>query len=328
MVGSGGAVSSVDREASQIGIEVLRKGGNAVDAAVATAAALGVVEPYSAGVGGGGYMVYYDAKAKKVRTIDGRETAPRRPRDSFLDLDRQAPPLEEGVNSGLSVGVPGTPATWETALNSWGTARWQGPAHRPPGSPETASWSTTSSGRRPAEREAVRAIQVHHGALPAGQAPGGRLALPNPDLARTYRELAREGVDALYRGQWARVVRPSRSRRWPRRRAQGPPRPDEDEGSRRRTSPGAGAHAGPYHGLDVYAMAPSSSGGTTVGEALNILENFHLSKADKTQALHHYLEASRDLLRRPQPLGGGPDVLGCAHQAAAPRRNSPRTGPA
>lgn len=120
--GSGGAVSSVNPYASQAGIEVLRHGGNAVDAAVATAAALGVVEPYSAGVGGGGYFVYYDAAQKRVHTIDGRETAPARMRsDSFVDPSTgNAIPFQEAVNSGLSVGVPGTPATWQKALDDWG----------------------------------------------------------------------------------------------------------------------------------------------------------------------------------------------------------------
>jgi gamma-glutamyltranspeptidase/glutathione hydrolase len=84
--GFGGAVTSVDPEASRIGIKVLKRGGNAVDAAVATAAALGVTEPYSAGIGGGGYFVYYDAKNKRVYTIDGRETAPdTMSHDAFID---------------------------------------------------------------------------------------------------------------------------------------------------------------------------------------------------------------------------------------------------
>ncbi len=75
-VGMHGAVATVDPDATRVGLEVLRKGGNAVDAAVAAAATLGVTEPYSAGIGGGGYLVYYDARARRVRTIDSRETAP------------------------------------------------------------------------------------------------------------------------------------------------------------------------------------------------------------------------------------------------------------
>ena len=85
-VGKGGAISTVDPEASAAGLKVLKAGGNAVDAAVAAAATLGVTEPYSAGIGGGGYFVYYDAKTGKVRTLDGRETAPAKmPHDAFID---------------------------------------------------------------------------------------------------------------------------------------------------------------------------------------------------------------------------------------------------
>ena len=85
-IGYGGGVSSVDPAATRVGLRVLKMGGNAVDAAVATAAALGVTEPYSAGIGGGGYFVLYNAEKGKVQTIDGRETAPAgiKP-DAFID---------------------------------------------------------------------------------------------------------------------------------------------------------------------------------------------------------------------------------------------------
>ena len=103
---------------------MLADGGNAVDAAVATAAALGVTEPFSAGIGGGGYFVFYNARTGKVTTIDGRETAPAAIEpDAFIDPDTDAPyPFTPDlVTSGVSVGVPGTPATWAEALDRWGT---------------------------------------------------------------------------------------------------------------------------------------------------------------------------------------------------------------
>ncbi|MGA5563535.1 gamma-glutamyltransferase [Streptomyces platensis] len=297
--GSGGAVSSVNPYASRAGIEVLRKGGNAVDAAVATAAALGVVEPYSAGVGGGGYMVYYDAEAKKVRTIDGRETAPRRMRsDAFLDRSTGKPlPTDEVINSGLSVGIPGTPATWDKALKNWGTVPLA-KALRPATRIARDGFVVNDEFRAQTEMNEKRFRDFKSTTdlfLPQGKLPVVGSRFRNPDLARTYRQLAREGVGALYHGDIGRDVA---------RTVQKPPMA---AGASHKARPGLmkaqdladykPLHREPtrttYHGLDVYSMAPSSSGGTTVGEALNILENFHLSKADKAQALHHYLEASR-----------------------------------
>src|SRR6266568_9686903 len=99
-------------------IRVLRQGGNAVDAAVAAAAVLGVAEPFSCGIGGGGFMVIYDARHHRVTTIDSRETAPEafRP-DSFIDPATGKPvPFPELVTSGLGVGVPGTLQAWKQAV--------------------------------------------------------------------------------------------------------------------------------------------------------------------------------------------------------------------
>ncbi|WP_406204146.1 gamma-glutamyltransferase [Streptomyces decoyicus] len=297
--GSGGAVSSVNPYASRAGLEVLRKGGNAVDAAVATASALGVVEPYSAGVGGGGYMVFYDAKAKKVRTLDGRETAPRSMRsDSFLDRSTGKPlPTEDVINSGLSVGVPGTPATWNKALKDWGTislAKALRPATRiaDDGFVVNDEFRAQTAMNEKRFRDFKSTTDLF---LPQGKLPVVGSRFRNPDLARTYRQLAREGVDALYRGAVGRDVV---------RTVQKPPMATD---SRHKARPGLMKAADladyqverreptrtKYHGLDVYSMGPSSAGGTTVGEGLNILDNFRLSKADKSQALHHYLEASR-----------------------------------
>ena len=121
--GTGGAVATVDLDASRVGMQILRGGGNAVDAAVATAAALGVTEPYSCGIGGGGFMVIYDAESGSVSTIDSRETAPAAfEPDSFIDPETEQPILfEERVTSGLGVGVPGTIRGWEQALGEFGS---------------------------------------------------------------------------------------------------------------------------------------------------------------------------------------------------------------
>jgi gamma-glutamyltranspeptidase/glutathione hydrolase len=117
-VGAGGAAASVDPVGTQAAIDTLRRGGNAVDAAVAAAGALGVVEPYSCGLGGGGYMVVYRAGDHSIHTIDSRETAPAKmDANAFTGLTTFA---NQRV-SGMSVGVPGTLRAWQHALDQYGT---------------------------------------------------------------------------------------------------------------------------------------------------------------------------------------------------------------
>src|SRR6201996_9077313 len=120
--GTGGAVASDTVPATQAGLRVLAHGGTAADAAVAVASTLGVTDPFVAGIGGGGYFVYYDARTHRVYTIDGRETAPAADTSNlFIDPSTGKPlTFPAAVTSGLSVGVPGTLMTWEQAAKRWG----------------------------------------------------------------------------------------------------------------------------------------------------------------------------------------------------------------
>ncbi|MET8243756.1 gamma-glutamyltransferase [Streptomyces sp. NPDC005202] len=296
-VGYGGAVASVDADASAAGIEVLRKGGNAVDAAVATAAALGVTEPYSSGIGGGGYFVYYDARSRTVHTIDGRETAPLTA-DSDLFVENGKPlAFADAVSSGLSVGTPGTPATWQTALDEWGTKRL-GTVLKPAERIARDGFTVDDTFRSQTASNETRFRYFPDTAklfLPNGQLPVVGSTFKNPDLARTYEQLGKRGVGAIYQGDLGDDIVDTVNH------------PPVDPGSGWNARPGklsekdlAAYHARlqaptrtSYRGLDVYSIAPSSSGGTTVGEALNILERTNLSKASEVQYLHHFIEASR-----------------------------------
>ncbi|WP_326719767.1 gamma-glutamyltransferase [Streptomyces sp. NBC_00243] len=296
-VGYGGAVASVDADASAAGIEVLKKGGNAVDAAVATAAALGVTEPYSSGIGGGGYFVYYDAKSRKVHTIDGRETAPLTA-DSGLFLENGQPiAFADAVTSGLGVGTPGTPATWQTALDSWGSKRLSSvlnPAERI----ARDGFTVDATFRSQTESNQARFKNFPDTAelfLPDGSLPVVGSTFKNPDLARTYEELGEEGVDAIYDGELGKEIVDTVNN------------PPVDPSSGYNARPGElslddlaayeAKRQAPtktsYRGLNVYSIAPSSSGGTTVGEALSILESTALSKVSEAEYLHRYIEASR-----------------------------------
>ncbi|MFC0029934.1 gamma-glutamyltransferase [Micromonospora chaiyaphumensis] len=301
-VGYGGAVSTVDATATAVGLDVLRRGGNAVDAAVAAAATLGVTEPFSAGIGGGGFFVFYDAKSRRVHTIDGREAGPASMHETtFIDPATGKPyQFDEARISGLSVGVPGTLLTWQDALDRWGTrslAQLLRPAARvaEEGFPVDETFAGQVAGNQAAFGQFSSTSALY---LPGGQPPAVGSTFRNPDLADTYRLIAKRGTDAFYHGEVGRDVVAT---------VQHPPVAAEPVGSwlypirpARMTAADLAAYRtrfpeptrSDYRGLEVYGMATPSSGGTAVGEALNILEQFDLRSMTATQAMHRYLEAS------------------------------------
>jgi gamma-glutamyltranspeptidase/glutathione hydrolase len=297
--GTGGAVATVDLDASRAAIAVLRRGGNAVDAAVAAAATLGVTEPYSAGIGGGGFMVIWLARQRRAVTIDGRETAPAAFReDSFIDPATGQPiPFAERVTSGLGVGVPGTLRTWQRAAGRYGTlplAELLRPAIRV--AERGFVVDQTFHDQTVTNADRFRAIvPTRELFLPGGVPPPVGSTLRNPDLARTYRLVARSGGHAFYRGRIAAAIVDAVRHPPVAPEATIPVRPGlmtRADLAGYRTVDRAPTRVG-YRGRRVLGMGPPSSGGSTVGEALNILEGFDLAAEPRARALFHYLEASR-----------------------------------
>jgi gamma-glutamyltranspeptidase / glutathione hydrolase len=298
-VGGGGAVASESAPATQAGLSVLRRGGSAADAAVAVAATLGVSDPLVAGIGGGGYFVYYDARTHRVSTIDGRETAPATATAKLFIDHPTGKPLDfpTAVTSGLSVGVPGTLMTWQTALRRWG--RFSLAADLAPAEHVARSGYALTPGVREEIREnafrfkdftSTRALFLPNGGVPRA---GSRMR--NPALAATYARIARDGVRSFYGGPIGAAIVSTVHHLPLAAKAKLVPRPGRltrSDLSAYRAIVRTPTHVR-YRGLDVYSMAPSSSGGTTVGEALNILGRFSLSQESSVQALHDYLEASR-----------------------------------
>ena len=297
--GSGGAAATVDSVATGAARDVLRRGGNAVDAAVAAAAVLGVTEPYSSGIGGGGFMVIRRPNGK-VTTIDSREKAPASMRpDSFIE---NGTPLafNDARYSGLSAGVPGTPAGWAKALRKYGTWRFKqvlAPAIdvARKGFVVDPTFTAQTDPNVPwfDDIPATAALYLD----PDGTSRDPGEVVKNPDMARTYEQIARYGAKrGFYRGPVAEAL--VRAARHPRTaptadKTWRPGLITERDLRDYRAIERKPTHVD-YRGLDVFSMGPPSSGGSTVGEALNILEQIPgydaMPEIDK---LHYFLEASR-----------------------------------
>ena len=267
-------MSSADTRATAAGQEMLRAGGSAADAAMAMMLVLTVVEPQSSGIGGGGFIVYHDARTGRVATIDGREAAPMAAKPGrFLGPDGRPLEFIEAFPGGLSVGVPGNVALMARAHERWGKLPWArlfDPAIR-----LAESYEVSASMAR-----YLRTVAPLWTALPEPKAlfwengapkPAGAI-VRNPKLAALFRDLAARGSVAFYTGENAQAI--------------------VDEVSRAAKNPGdmtladlaayrakdRDAVCAAYRRFKVCGMGPPSSGATTILQMLGTIERFDMKK--------------------------------------------------
>jgi gamma-glutamyltranspeptidase/glutathione hydrolase len=275
--------------AASAGRDILRQGGNAIDAAIATQLVLNLVEPQSSGIGGGAFLVYWSAAEHRLVTIDGRETAPAAARpDRFLGADGKPLAFYDAVVGGRSVGTPGVLRALELAHRRYGRLAWSAlfaPAIK------LAEEGFPVSPRLHALLARDPYLARTEPARRYFYAPDGtpKTRLVNPELAATLRVIAAEGADAFYRGPIAR-----------------------DIAATVRTAPvNAGDLAesdlatyeakerppvcGEYRRYRICGMGPPSSGAVTLLEMLGLLERFDLARDPPVsiQAVHLFAEAGR-----------------------------------
>ncbi|AZN36016.1 gamma-glutamyltransferase [Iodobacter ciconiae] len=291
--GYGGAVATISDPASKAAMRILDAGGNAIDASVAAAAALGVTDPFSCGIGGGGFMLIYSAKDKKIISIDSRETAPAYFNPQIYQKEGKDMEWNDVVPSGISVGVPGTVRGWHEALTRYGSMNMAQVLQPAIQIAESGFKVDANFYRINKVNEAKFARFSSSSALylKDGKALELGTHFRNPDLAATYRALGKGGVKAFYEGALARQIMQAVN--------QPPVQPgvsvltgqmslaDLKDYEARLRQP---IHS-TYRGLDLYGMAMPSSGGIAVAEALNILEGFDLKSMPREQVEHLYIEA-------------------------------------
>lgn len=277
--------------AAEAGQAMLRAGGSALDAAIATQMMLTLVEPQSSGIGGGGFLLHFDRASGRIDAYDGRETAPAGAHAAmFLAPDGQSRGFAEASAGGLAVGVPGLLRMLELAHRDHGRLPWRSlfePAINQarggfPVSPRLAS--AIAGARGPNVNAAGRDLFYHPDGTPL--AAGERLH--NPALAATLTALAENGADALYTGPIAAAIAQAV------REAANPGSLSEADLAGY-TPVRRDALCAPYRGNRVCGMPPPSSGGIATLQILGILEAFDLPATVpmSAQAVHWLIEASR-----------------------------------
>ncbi|HEY8268404.1 MAG TPA: gamma-glutamyltransferase [Xanthobacteraceae bacterium] len=302
-----GMVAGPERLATMIGVDILKAGGNAVDAAVAVAFALAVTQPDAGNLGGGGFMLVHLAARNETIAIDYRETAPRAiARESFLDARGEAD-TEKSRNSGLAVGVPGSVAGLALALERYGSGKFTLAQLITPAIKlaregvmiegdvaDTLPRAVGRLGRWPSSRKIF--FKPDGNILARGE------QLIQTDLADTLHLIAREGPRAFYEGPIAEKTMAAI------RAAGGVMTLDDLKNYR----PVVRAPVrGSYRGFEIVSMSPPSSGGVHIIQMLNMLETFPLRalKAGSADTLHLMVEAMKLAYADRATFLGDPDFV-------------------
>ncbi|MEC4747506.1 gamma-glutamyltransferase [Methylomicrobium sp. Wu6] len=296
------AIASAHPLATRAGFEILKKGGNVFDAAVAVSAALAVVEPSGSGLGGGGYWLLHRADDGFETMIDGREKAPfAARRNMFLDgRDKAIPKLS--VDGALAAAIPGMPAALVHLSERYGRlplAESLAPAIRyaENGFAVGHKFLKLLKTRQQAVRRFASSSRIF---LPKGKPPELFSILRQPDLANTLKQIAKSGRDGFYRGDVAaKFVKSVREA--------GGIWTGEDLESYRAVE--RRPLKGDYRGIKITSSAPSSSGGIVLIEALNVLSGYDLKPADDTARKHLIVEAMRRAYHDRALYLGDPDYV-------------------
>lgn len=285
-------VAAANPLAVEAGARILAGGGTAADAMVAVQAVLGLVEPQSSGIGGGAFLVWYDAASGQLTTLDGRETAPQAATPRLFQ-DENGEPLKffDAVVGGRSVGTPGTPALMEAAHRRWGNANWAGlfdDAIRLADEGFNVSPRLATLVANDQERLSSFETTANY-FVPGGTPIAQGSVLTNAAYADTLRAMASQGANAIYQGEIAAdIVRTVRN-------AEGNPGVLSMDDLALYEVKERDAVCASYRGHDVCGMGPPSSGALTVGQILGMLDNFDLAALgpDNAQSWRLIGDASR-----------------------------------
>jgi gamma-glutamyltranspeptidase / glutathione hydrolase len=303
-VGRNGMVVAQEALAARVGVDILKKGGNAVDAAVAVGFAMAVTYPRAGNIGGGGFMVIHLRNGRNV-AIDYRESAPHAITDkSFLDTQGNADPQKSRF-SALAIGVPGTVAGLALAERKYGSGRFTLAELMAPaialardGFPITGGTIEVPPSEPSRLLRWPSSAKIFFKAGGSAFAPGDRLM--QSDLARSLQAIARHGPRAFYRGPLARKIAAAV-------RQAGGVMTASDLKKYRAVE--RKPLKGTYRGYDVVSMPPPSSGGVELIEMLNILEGYDLAHDDRTQALFLMIEAMKRAYADRALFLGDPDKV-------------------